>query len=200
MPTGYTAGVGDGSITTLRQYALRCARAFGATISMRDDPMDAPIPERFEPSTSHNEARLDEAREKLAQISKLSEAQCENRAKADFEARLASHRADEAEKAAENARYRKMIADVEAWETEAEGIKDFMLQQLRISISDYRSDPPTLLSGPEWLAVTLRSLADDIAYHEKTPAEEVERTVGRNRWLADLRKSLPADEAAEAQS
>ena len=43
MPTGYTADIQDGKITTLREYALSCARAFGALIMMRDDPHDAPI-------------------------------------------------------------------------------------------------------------------------------------------------------------
>lgn len=49
MPTGYTASVADGTTTTLRAFALQCARAFGATVTMRDDPMSAEIPERFEP-------------------------------------------------------------------------------------------------------------------------------------------------------
>lgn len=47
MPTGYTVGIADGKITTFEQYAMTCARAFGALVMMRDDPFDAPIPEEI---------------------------------------------------------------------------------------------------------------------------------------------------------
>ncbi len=46
MPTGYTAGILDGKITTFQQFAKQCMRAFGATIHMRDDDMDAEITPR----------------------------------------------------------------------------------------------------------------------------------------------------------
>jgi hypothetical protein len=49
MPTGYTAPIADGM--TFEQFALGCARAFGALVTMRDEPSDAPIPERLEPDT-----------------------------------------------------------------------------------------------------------------------------------------------------
>jgi hypothetical protein len=41
MPTGYTSGIIDGKITTFQQFAKLCMRAFGATIHMRDESMDA---------------------------------------------------------------------------------------------------------------------------------------------------------------
>ena len=47
MPTGYTHDIPAG--ITFRQFALNCARAFGANIAMRDDPADKPI-EVYEPS------------------------------------------------------------------------------------------------------------------------------------------------------
>ena len=41
MPTGYTSKIGDDQ--SFKDFALRCARNFGANILMRDDPMDAEI-------------------------------------------------------------------------------------------------------------------------------------------------------------
>ena len=35
MPTGYTAAVCSGEITEIKDFALSCARAFGALITMR---------------------------------------------------------------------------------------------------------------------------------------------------------------------
>lgn len=36
MPSGYTAGVGNGSVVEFGDYAWRCARAFDALVTMRD--------------------------------------------------------------------------------------------------------------------------------------------------------------------
>jgi len=60
MPTGYTYPVVEGKITEFSDFALSCARAFGALITMRDDPHDTPIPETFEPS-DYNAKKLAEA-------------------------------------------------------------------------------------------------------------------------------------------
>lgn len=48
MPTGYTYGIHDGSVTTLREFALRAARGMGALLPLREAPPDAPIPRCFE--------------------------------------------------------------------------------------------------------------------------------------------------------
>ncbi len=44
MPTGYTSGVMDGTITEFKDYAFQCARAFGALVTLRDEPMTPDIP------------------------------------------------------------------------------------------------------------------------------------------------------------
>ena len=37
MPTGYTADIYEGNDVSFRDFALKCARAFGACIEQRDD-------------------------------------------------------------------------------------------------------------------------------------------------------------------
>jgi len=49
MPTAYTSFVADNENFTFPEFAMLCAREFGALISMRDEPLDTPVPERFEP-------------------------------------------------------------------------------------------------------------------------------------------------------
>jgi hypothetical protein len=193
MPTGYTADVGEGKITTLRQFALRCARGMGACITMRDDPFDAQIPDKFKPDLSYHQERRDKAKAKLAELDHLSSAECEARAEAHHAESMASHEKYEAEKNLVNDRYRNMLAAVREWETEAEGIKDFMIQQLEISIFDYPSMPPQKLTGEEWLKAEKSIALHDIAYHERAIAEEIHRVEMRNILLAALRRSLPAE-------
>ena len=47
---------------------MDCARAFGACIMMRDESVDAPIPEEFKPSTYHIE-ELEKAKSDLKKVS-----------------------------------------------------------------------------------------------------------------------------------
>lgn len=195
MPTGYTYAVGSGEVSTLRDFALRCARGMGACITMRDDALDKSIPERFVPSTEYHDERLVEARSLLSLTDSLSDAECSTRADADYAEAKSSFEKSVGEAKAENERYRSMLAHVNAWETEAEGIKSFMCQQLEVSISDYdyERDAPTLLTGSEWRVATRSRALRDIAYHEKGKAEEIERTERRNEWLQKLRDSLPPE-------
>lgn len=68
MPTGYTADVADGKITDFVEYALQCARAFGACIMLRDEPISSEIPE-FQPS-DYNANALAEAEKTLSRFSR----------------------------------------------------------------------------------------------------------------------------------
>jgi hypothetical protein len=45
MPTGFTEPVIENEGETLERFVLRCARAFGPMIMLRDHSFDAPIPE-----------------------------------------------------------------------------------------------------------------------------------------------------------
>lgn len=192
MPTGYTYPVAEGDITELSDFAMKCARAFGALVSMRDDPSDAQIPETLEPSTSYHDKALAVARALMAELPALSNEECDSRAKDEYEKEFTSYLERGSKRTKENQRIRDMIKKVEAWSTNAEGIKEFMMEQLNMSISEYRPEPPVRISGREWLQKKRESVAHDIGYHEKELAAEILRTEGRNRWLADLRSSLLA--------
>lgn len=192
MPTGYTAAVQSGEVTELRDFALRCARAMGALVMMRDEPMSAPIPERFEPSR-YNAERLAEAQAELNAVTAMSREEAAAEADKDYHIECAAFERRKAERAEDARRYEEMIAKVEAWETKAEGIREFMLEQLRQSLDfDCRGvgSPPQRKTGNEWHTAKIEELTRSIAYHTKANAEEIARTEARNRWIKDLRESL----------
>ena len=60
MPTGYTAAIAKD--ITFNDFVMQCAKAM--LIMMRDEPANAPIPERFEPG-SHYVNKITEANELL---------------------------------------------------------------------------------------------------------------------------------------
>ena len=55
MPTGYTAGIEDGTITTGKDFLKLCTRAFGIAMDLRDEPLSVPTPAKFEPDTYYRD-------------------------------------------------------------------------------------------------------------------------------------------------
>ena len=195
MPTGYTAGVKDGEVMEFRDYALQCARAFGALVMMRDDPADAPIPDEFKAS-DHHDKRLAEAQVELTKLRTLTDSQAATLAKAANKMAVAEWREREARRTAERARYEAMLAKVEAWEPptgEHVELKKFMADQLRQSIDwdcGKADEKPAAMTGAEWLAAQIKSAEWDVEYYTRHAAEEKQRAADRTAWVRALKDSL----------
>lgn len=194
MPTGYTADIAKG--ISFQQYALGCARAFGALILMRDEPSDAPIPERFEPSDYHVKA-LAAAKAELARYEAMTLAEAALAADSAYESEVASCKARRAEYTELRNKYNAMLAQVVQWEPPTPDhvkYKEFMIEQLRSSIDGDCNESyitePTKASAIVWQASQEAIARCNVAYHEKEMAKEVERTENRNAWIKALRDSL----------
>lgn len=195
MPTGYTADIKSG--ITFEQYAMNCARAFGALISMRDDSSDAEIPEKFEPSTYHSE-RLIEAHEELALLNCIDDSEAERRASEKWEKDEANRIVRLGESRQLISDYKSMLAKAKAWEPPTEdhvGLHTFMCEQLEKSIDfddmeDSYNKPAPQITGKEWLAQAIEKAKHNIEYHTKGNNEEAARTNERNLWVSKLRESL----------
>jgi hypothetical protein len=198
MPTGYTAAVQDGEITEFSEFAMSCARAFGACITMRDDPADAPIPEAFEPSSYHAKA-LEVAQAELAALEAMTEAEQEAAARAAYEIEARAWDEYEDKKFQSRLRYVAMLEKVQAWSAPTPGhveFKNFMIEQLQESI-DFdchrtSSKRPEPVETKAWLAEKRASLNRDIAFCANEQAEEIERARKRTEWVQALRNSLKA--------
>lgn len=192
MPTGYTHGILEGKIKTFPQFAMGCAKAFGACITMWDDPHDAPIPEEFKPNTNYHDEAIVEAKKTLEELQGMSKATSEKRASAAFNDELSERQLQAKKRNDDNQKFRDMRGKVNSWTAPDgyEGFKAFMLNQLDISAHDYRPDPLTALTGDEWRENALAKASRDLDYHEKNRNEEIERVDSRNIWLKTLRASL----------
>ncbi len=194
MPTGYTHAVQTGKVTEFPEFAMECARAFGALVMLRDDS-GADIPEVFEPSSYHADAVIT-ATERITELRSMTMEDIQSMWQ-DERDKAIQHRREYAEnKAAEKDRYEAMLEKVDAWTPPTEehvGLHNFMVKQLTESIDfdcggDYL---PALLPGrDEWWEGQIKKAEKDIDYHEREYEKEVERTDGRNNWLRDLRESL----------
>lgn len=197
MPTGYTAHVADGEITSLRGFAMLCARGMGALITMRDEPLSAPLPEKLEPNLAYYGPELEKAQALLAELPGLTAEECDARAMAEYDRDKAWRVEATDRQNAQRERYVRLLGEVEAWDCRAEGLKDFMLDQLRKSIEfdcgvDYMERAPQRpMTGEEWRAWATSEAAQKVARYSEEVRKEHERTHARNAWLTALRESLP---------
>ena len=196
MPTGYTADIENG--ISFKEYALKCARAFGACVEMRDDPNDAPIPEKFKVSDYHTKA-LAAAKRKLTEVSNLSIEDCAKRAEKEYNQRLKEHNETISKKLALKKRYEDMLAEVRAWKIPSPDHTEFarlMESQIVQSIDFdcdmkyYKENKPQKLTGTQWKREAIADAKRDIEYHTKNEKDDIERNDGRNLWIKQLRDSL----------
>jgi hypothetical protein len=201
MPTGYTYPVVEGKVTEFEDFALSCARAFGALISMRDDAMDAPIPEEIKPDTRYYDERLADDQKRLQEVQAMTKAELDAAASADYAAAIESRNGYIARQSEEAARLNAMMVKVRAWEPPTPDhaeMKRFMIDQLKISLpGEYVPAFPEQLDGATWRQTTINTLAESIVRYQKERDKEIERATNRNGWLKALRASLhPEPKAA----
>lgn len=193
MPTGYTSGLT--TETSFPEFAMKCARAFGALIEMRDEPADAPIPE-FKPSDYHCEA-LAKARVRLAELQQTPDEQLRERMRAKWEEseRRKSERRGGTDK--QRLAYESMLGKVRDWSPptpDHSELRSFMIQQLEESIQfDCTVSHETAAPVPDfeaWKAKAIASATGDITHHQAEWDKEVKRVNSRNLWVKQLRESL----------
>jgi hypothetical protein len=195
MPTGYTFNVVDGKLTDFPSFAMQCARAFGALIDMRDDPLSAPVPETISSDTSHYEKRLADARKERAELLAMDKKAIFDETMATNKARQKSWQESLDRVRLENKRIEDMKSKVMAWRPPTDdhvGLWDFMVNQLEISKTDesYYLNPPKVLTPDEWFAEEVESSDWNIKYYQEQIDEERKRSGGRNEWVQNLRRSL----------
>lgn len=194
MPTGYTHKIKDGQ--TFNEFVWSCARAFGALIEMRDSPSDELIPERFEPSTFYADAIKNKEVE-LANAEQRSDAEWEVLATAEYDEAVKQYQKSYQGNEDLEQKYKAMLSEAEAWEPPTEehrGLKEFMVSQLGESIRfdcGHTLSQPVEKTGTELREQKLAHLRKSIDDYKEENRREIERVEGRNKWLADLRASVP---------
>ncbi len=164
---------------------------------MRDEPADAPVPERFEPSDYHLK-KLAEARATLLKLESMTREEAEQAAKMEYSVKVQERDNGIWKKHELRRKYEAMLAQVEAWmppTPDHEGLKQFMRDQITQSIefdccTSYYDKPVQRMSPMEWLAASQMEAMRGIGYEEAEHIKEVERTEGRNAWVQALRLNL----------
>lgn len=199
MPTGYTADLMNNG-QTFEEFAMGCARAFGACITMRDEPRSTPVPDKFDPSDWHGKL-LERTKEKVRKLEALSKSERIEYGQEAKEKDIGEARESLKKRNAENQRLNDMMADVSRWlppTPEHKEFKEFMLEQLKTSLNSTTYSTENLAKAEakspleyynEALSVAKRS----IEYHAQHNLKEIELAWGRTEWVRHLRESLHAE-------
>lgn len=197
MPTAYTSFVADNENFTFPEFAMLCARDFGALISMRDEPLDAPVPERFEPDDFY---RKEYEAAKAAYDTFIANPPTEEELSRSYDEYVASEKERHvnmiAAKRLIRGRYERMLTKALKWEPptpDHQALRRFMIQQLQESIefdcTEYDLATPDK-EGYIFFHKDGASLKSEVERKARRWREELERTRKRNQWLKDLRDSL----------
>lgn len=203
MPTGYTHPVQTGEVTSFPDFAMDCARAFGATIAMRDMAHDAPMTdENLSFDNSYHVEGIARAEQRLEAATNWTPEEADEAARKYNQEQLKYYLQSVRERRQTERRYGVMLVQVEAWTPptpDHEGLKTFMKEQLEGSIGfdSYTPERPEKVDGATLQAQEIASAQRYITYHQEQLAKGEEANVSRIGWVSDLRASLADFEPVE---
>lgn len=199
MPNGYTSDIYNGKDVTLKEFALKCARNFGALIHMRDESLDAPI--RLKNlEDSYHKKRIEQLESELENL-KSNPKSIEDLEK-EYELEILKIKAEDEKRNKEiidlKSRYESLLKQVEAWippTNEHINLKNFMIRQLTESIEfdciEY-SQLKYFPSKEDWIKEKLSNsrLYKDLEYHKTEFEKYKSHTIKSNEWIIQLEESL----------
>jgi hypothetical protein len=192
MPSGYTENIYYGKEVAFKDFALGCARAFGACVMQRDDPAD--VKPKIMPEESYHTEKL----KNLGEFKKPTEAEFESYVKetiADYEKSIK-------EKNELKKRYSDILEKAKNWQPptkEHERLKAFMIEQLTDSRSfdcgglDYYEHEIKVVSAMTYKDYVTKKLTEhnrSIERHKEYEARDINNIKQRNKWIKDLYDSL----------
>lgn len=202
MPTGYTAYIKNGKITSGKEFLKLCTRAFGVAVDLKEESLDVPTPNHFEPHPYYEKAyknalvsrekaynmTLEKVKEDI--ISKYDD----NKIRAE---KILKNYKDEDEK------YLKVREEVEKWvppTPEHENLKKFCLEQIDRSLNTslyewYEEDINMELDTSDDTVIKYIDILKDNANKElKRTYEnwqaELKRVEEKNLWMKQFLDSL----------
>ena len=204
MPTGYTAGIIDGEITTFEQFATQCTRAFGATIHMRDNPLGSPYEPRT-PSEYYSNS-LQSQREELERTESLTDEDIVQEFEISRRDSLEYHEKGLEKDKANLEKLNSILSSAKAWvppTEEHEGLRTFMIEQIESTIKadgdlsyhinkivQIKQEMKDGIDPKVYREERIKEIEDRITYYEGEIQKELERCKRSNDWMDKFFESI----------
>lgn len=199
MPTGYTAYIEDGNISTGKDFLTLCCRAFGVCIDMKDDLLSVPIPEEFVPDMYYKK-RYDDALLALEKAKSITESEAVEIMKSEKKGREESIKSYIEKEEKQKEAYSKIRTEIEAWippTSEHINLKNFALEQIDISmpgLSSYYNEELAKnqieVSPQEYIKNQITLKENSVKRAKESYDAEIKRTDEKNKWLKLFRDSF----------
>lgn len=202
MPTGYTSYIKDGKITSGKEFLKLCTRAFGIAVDLKDESLDVPTPNHFEPHPYYEKAYKDSlvSREKAYSMT-LEEVKEDIISKYNDNKGMAEKILEKYKD--EDKKYLKVRKEVEKWippTPEHENLKKFCLEQIDMSLNtslyewceeDINKELDTSDDTVRKYIDNLKDYADEkLKRAYKNWQEELRRVEEKNLWMKQFLDSL----------
>ena len=204
MPTGYTAGILDGKVNTFEEFATVCTRAFGATIHMRDNPMDSPYEPRT-PSDYHTNS-IQSKRERLEEIESMSDEKIVEDFNTQLGEDLKYHQTKMEEDKRNLEKLNSMLESAKSWVPPTEDhqpFRNFMIEQIESTIKvdgdpsyhvnkmvGIKKQMEEGINPKEYREETIQEIKSQISYHETEYQKELVRCKDSNEWMEKFFESI----------
>ena len=204
MPTGYTAGILDGKVNTFEEFATVCTRAFGATIHMRDNPMDSPYEPRT-PSDYHTNS-IQSKRERLEEIESMSDEKIVEDFNTQLGEDLKYHQTKMEEDKRNLEKLNSMLESAKSWIPPTEDhqpFRNFMIEQIESTIKvdgdpsyhtnkmvEIKKQMEEGINPKEYREETIQEIKSQISYHETEYQKELVRCKDSNDWMDKFFESI----------
>ena len=137
MPTGYTSYINDGEITSGKEFLKLCTRAFGIAIDLKEESLDVPTPNHFEPDPYY-EKRYKESLASREKAYNMTLEEAKEYMISKFKNNKISSKRCFKEYKDEDEKYLKVREEVEKWippTPKHENLKKFCLEQIDMSLN-----------------------------------------------------------------
>lgn len=191
MPTGYTSGIEKGM--TFKEYATNCAKAFGANILMRDEPMNAPI-KTYETDPYYVNKLLETIKEK-EEFLKLPVEQKKELWNKEYKEYVTERTSWNNKNQLLREKYEAMLEKVNSFEPPSEdhvNYKEFMKSQIveSINFDCHFHEIKEQERFPDWVIDKVKYFEKDIEYFTEKNEDEISNNTGRNTWNEKLFEAL----------
>lgn len=193
MPTGYTSKLYNLEEVSFQDFVSDCASAF--MIEAREGNWKG-LPESISTeSIDYYSNRVIEAIKALEEIDNASYEEMSQRNEEAFAKDMEYWESATKRTASIMLAYSNMLEQVMAWEPPTpthQGLKDFMIRQLRESIDfdNYAPPMPKQRSTEQFIADTRQKAKNTVEYNIEQLERATESHIKRTEWLNELRKSL----------
>jgi len=197
MSSSYTCNIEKG--ISFKEYALGCARAFGAFASLRDEAGNIELPDGF-PLDSYHQRELPKAEKELAKYQKMTVKEAAKEAKEFYNKQVTDAKTGIKKTTELKAKYENMLSKVIFYSpptVDHVKFQDFMRTQIEDSIRfdcgdcyERKLKELKLMTGAQWKKLRVDIAEQDVKNHEEGLSNDIEQNRILNQWIKDLKESI----------